>query len=110
MTFSSPYMDSTPITLRPNGSMTLPKKLRDEFKTIHFMAMKVDGGVMLRPIREEIEYYEKKDGTVGLHFPYGIEAGRLADMFDEAIKDLEKEGQWKRKKKLAKSSRHRVHG
>ena len=90
-------MDSTPITLRPNGSMTLPKKLRDTFKTVHFMAMKVDGGVMLRPIREEIEYYEKDDGTVGLHFPYGIEAGRLAKMMRTAIGELDKEKGWKKR-------------
>lgn len=98
-------MDSTPITLRPNGSMTLPKKLRDEFKTVHFMAMKVDGGVMLKPIREEIEYYEKKDGTVGLHFPYGIEAGKLADMMHAAIEELDKEKAWKKKSVKAKRKR-----
>ena len=97
MTFPIFSMYSTTITLRPNGSMTLPKKLRDEFTTIHFMAMKVDGGVMLRPIREEIEYYEKSDGTVGLHFPYGIEAGRLAKMMRVAIDELDQEKGWKKK-------------
>ena len=86
--------------------MTLPKKLRDEFQTIHFMAMKVDGGVMLKPIREEIEYYEKKDGTVGLHFPYGIDAGRLADMFEEAIEKIEKEDKVKKRKRFQQKRKH----
>ena len=100
-------MYSTTITLRPNGSMTLPKKLRSKHKTIHYIAMEVPEGVLLKPIREEIEYYEKNDGTVGLRFPYGIEAGKLADMFDEAIQRLETEEKMKNR---AKPSRRRAHG
>lgn len=90
-------MFSTAITLRPNGSMTLPKKIRDEFQTAHFIVMKVEGGVFLRPIREEIEYYKKDDGMVGLHFPYGMEAGRLADMFEETIEKIDKASPRRRK-------------
>lgn len=97
-------MDSTPITIRPNGSMTLPKKIRDEFQTVHFMAMKVDDGVMLKPIREEIEYYEEKDGSFGLRFPYGIEAGRLAKMMRTANARIDKE---EGKKKMNKKPSHK---
>ncbi|MBI1934399.1 hypothetical protein HYS30_01905 [Candidatus Peregrinibacteria bacterium] len=100
-------MFSTAITLRPNGSMTLPKKIRDEFPTAHFIVMKVEGGVFLRPVREEIEYYAKDNGTVGLHFPYGIEAGKLADMFEETIEKIDK-GERVKKRKI--SPRKRRHG
>lgn len=99
-------MYSTTITLRPNGSMTLPKKLRSKYETIHFVALEVPEGVLLKPVREEIEYYEKPDGTVGLHFPYGIEAGRLADMFDEAIKKLEVEEKSKKRKQHSRRKKH----
>ncbi len=99
-------MYSTTITLRPNGSMTLPKKLRSKYPTIHFVAMEVDEGVLLRPVRDEIEYYEKEDGTVGLHFPHGIEAGKLADMFEETIMKIEKEEKMKKRKNSSRRSSH----
>lgn len=99
-------MFSTAITLRPNGSMTLPKKIRDEFPTAHFIIMKVEGGVFLRPVLEEIEYYEKGDGTAGLRFPYGIEAGKLADMFEGTIKRIDKEGEAKKRKTSPRKRRH----
>ena len=99
-------MYSTTITLRPNGSMTLPKKLRSKHQTIHYIAMEVPEGVLLKPI-EEIEYYEKKDGTVGLHFPYGIEAGRLAKMMRAAMEKLDREKGWKKGKKPRVQRRQR---
>lgn len=91
-------MTSTPVTIRSNGSMTLPKKLRDEFQTVHFMAMKVDDGVLLRPIREEIEYYEEKDGSFGVRFPKGIEMNRLLVMIKEANATLDREEAARKKK------------
>ncbi len=101
---SQPF--SKTITLRPNGSFTLPKKFRSKHKTIHYIAMEVPEGVLLRPIRDEIEYYEKEDGTVGLHFPYGIEAGKLADMFDKAIVELDEEEAAKKRKKASPRRKH----
>ena len=98
-------MYSTTITLRPNGSMTLPKKLRTKHQTIHYIAMEVPEGVLLKPI-EEIQYYEKKDGTVGVHFPYGIEAGRLAKMMRTAINELDQERAVAKRKKASKKSSH----
>ncbi|NOS66983.1 MAG: hypothetical protein HOO67_01285 [Candidatus Peribacteraceae bacterium] len=83
--------------------MTLPKKFRDAFPTVHFMATQVDGGVLLKPIREEIEYWEKPDGSSGLHFPYGIDAGKLADMFDEANRRIDAD---EKKKKPSRKKRH----
>ena len=95
-------MYSTTITLRPNGSMTLPKKLRGKYKTIHYIAIEVPEGVLLKPL-EEIEYYEEKGGSFGLRFPYGIDAGRLADMFDDANRRIDAE---EKKKKHSRKKRH----
>ena len=50
MTFFTSSMFSTTITLRPNGSMTLPKKLRDAFKTRHFLLVEVAEGILMIPI------------------------------------------------------------
>lgn len=99
-------MYSKTITLRPNGSLTLPKKIRSKHKTIHYIMMEVPQGVLLKPI-EEIEYYEEADGSFGLRFPNGIDAGKLATMMGTAMKELEKEGHWdkKKKKKSTRSAR-----
>ena len=82
-------MNSTAITLRPNGSMTLPKKMRSKYNTMHYIAMEVPEGVLLKPV-EEIQYYEEADGSFGLRFPMGIEAGKLASMMKKANKQMEK--------------------
>lgn len=103
--FSSFPMFSTAITLRPNGSMTLPKKIRDEFPTAHFIVMKVDGGVFLKPVLEEIEYYEKGDGTVGLHFPYGMEMGKFAHLMRAAKDELDREEEKKKARRSPRSKR-----
>lgn len=97
-------MYSTTITLRTNGSMTLPKKIRGKYKTIHYIVTEVPGGVFLKPI-EEIEYYEEVDGTFGLRFPYGIDAGKLADMFEESNACIDKGEKLKKRKR--RSSRNR---
>ena len=100
---------SKTVTLRPNGSVTIPKAFRVKHPTPHYLIEEIPGGFVFKPIREEIEYYKKKDGTVGLHFPYGIEAGKLASMFEEAIQTLEKEERMKKPKKPKKSPRRRSH-
>ena len=97
-------MYSTTITLRPNGSMTLPKKLRSKYQTIHYIAIEVPEGVLLKPM-EEIEYYEKPDGTVGVHFPYGMEMNRLLSMVRNVNDELDKEEAKKKKKSSTKKSR-----
>lgn len=99
-------MLSKPITLRPNGSLTLPKKMRDKHKTIHYMAVEVPEGVLLKPI-DDIEYYEHKDGSFGLRFPQGIEAGKLAKMMRKAMKQLDEEEKSARQKKPRTSRRSR---
>jgi hypothetical protein len=98
-------MYSKTITLRPNGSLTLPKKLRNKHKTIHYIAMEVPEGVLLKPVEEEIEYYERPDGSFGLRFPKGIEMGKLAKMMRAAMKELDEEERMKKAQKSSRRSR-----
>ena len=96
-------MISETLSMWGNGAVTLPKKWRTRFATHHFMAIEVSDGLLIKPI-EEIEYYELKDGTVGLRFPYGIDMRRVADMFDAANKRIDA------KEKKKKPSRKRRNG
>ncbi len=101
-------MYSTTITLRPNGSMTLPKKLRGKHQTIHYIAMEVPEGVLLKPI-DEIEYYEENGGSFGVRFPNGIEMKRLLSMIKEANADLDREEAAQKKagqKKIRQKNAH----
>lgn len=84
-----------------NGAVTLPKKWRSKFHTRYFMAIEVSQGLLIKPI-EEIQYYEEKNGGFGLRFPYGIDAGRLADLFEEANRKIDAE----KKKKRSRKRRH----
>jgi hypothetical protein len=82
--------------------MTLPKKLRGKFQTIHYIAQEVPDGVLLRPV-EEVQYYENPDGSFGVKFPYGIEAGKLAKMMRKAMKELDQEEKKKKSRKPRRS-------
>ncbi|MBI5793906.1 hypothetical protein HZA87_02345 [Candidatus Uhrbacteria bacterium] len=85
-----------------NGAITLPKKWRTKFKTRHFMFIEVSEGLLVKPI-EEIEYYEQKDGTVGLRFPGGIEMHDFLDLFKKASREVAEEESSKRKSVRKKS-------
>ncbi len=80
-------MISQTLSLWGNGAVTLPKVWRDQFPTKHFIAVETPEGLLIKPI-VEIEYYEKADGSFGLNFPTGIEAGQLLKLFQEAEKKL----------------------
>jgi hypothetical protein len=80
-------MISSTVDLRPNGAITLPKEWRDQFPTKHFLMVETADGLLIKPI-VDIQYYEEADGTVGLRFPTGIEAGALAGMLEQASKKL----------------------
>lgn len=91
------------LSVQKTGMITLPKKWRDSNPSSIVVAEETSRGLLIRPL-EEVEYYEEPDGSFGLHFPQGIEAGRLRKMFEAARKKLEaEEDASKRKKK--KSSR-----
>lgn len=75
------------LNLWGKGAVTLPKEWRDRYPTTHFMAVEVPEGLLIKPI-VDIEYYESEDGTVGLRFPMGIEAGSLADRLEEELSTM----------------------
>ena len=96
-------MVSESLNLWGNGAVTLPKAWRTRFPTRHFMAVEVDGGLLIKPILD-VEYYEEKDGTFGLRFPMGIEAGKLATMMQQATREIDRKG--RRKKGSSSKRRH----
>jgi len=83
-----------------NGAVTLPKKWRDRYPTKNFLAKEnISGNLVIMPV-EDIVYYEREDGSYGLHFPRGIEAGELLRRFEAASKKIERE-----ERRLSKKSR-----
>ena len=82
------HVFSETLNLWGNGAVTLPKKWRERFPTKHFLAKELpDGSLQIRPILS-VEYYEQEDGSYGVRFPMGMEAGDLADMLEAAAKDI----------------------
>ena len=77
--------------------MTLPKKLRSKYRTIHYIALEVSEGVLLKPI-DDVEYYEEKDGSRGLRFAQGIAISDLLKHVSKANAEIEK-GQKKSRKR-----------
>ncbi|MSR67445.1 AbrB/MazE/SpoVT family DNA-binding domain-containing protein [Candidatus Peribacteria bacterium] len=77
------------LSVQKTGMITLPKKWRDQHPVNTVIAEFTNDGLLIRPL-DEIEFYENKT-HVGLHFPNGIEAGRLATMFEMAMKKIDAE-------------------
>lgn len=75
-------------SVQKTGMITLPKKWRDRHpaKTVFFED--TPKGLLVRPY-DDIQYWEDDKGNFGLHFPMGIEAGRLHAMFQAARKKLD---------------------
>ncbi len=94
-------MISEPISLWGKGSVTLPKKWRDQFATTHYMAIEVPEGLLLRPIMD-IVYEEYEDGGARLRFPMGIAPAELLRHFQEADKKIAASERKKRAKKRSK--------
>lgn len=59
------------------GQVTLPKKWRDKVNAEYFIAEETPQGLLLKPL-VEATYYEIDEENYGLHFPQGINAGKLA--------------------------------
>ena len=95
-------MNPKTLSMYGQGAITLPKEWRDKHDTKNFMAVETPQGLLIKPI-VDIEYYERKDGSFGVRFPMGIEAGKLADMMDAANAKIDAEGK-KKKKRLPKNS------
>ena len=94
-------MITTTLSLHTNGAVTLPKEWREQFPTKHYMAMETQEGLLIKPIMD-IDYYERSDGSFGLRFPHGIDAGELSEKMHEALADM--------KKAKKKKSPHIKHG
>lgn len=90
------------LTLWGNGAVTLPKEWREKYDTKHFLAREdAQGYLVIMPI-VDVQYYEQTDGTCGLKFPSGIEAGELLHLFEQATASLsaeEKKGKRKPSRK-----------
>lgn len=95
------------LTLWENGAVTLPKEWRERYDTKHFIAREdARGYLVIMPI-VDVEYYEHPDGTCGLRFPTGIEAGELIKLWERAEENLKEEERKKTKGK--KNARHQKH-
>lgn len=94
-------MISTTLCMWGNGAVTLPKKWRDRYPTKNFLAEEdIAGNLVIKPV-EDIVYYEKEDGSYGLHFPRGIEAGKLAEMLRSSMNTFESERPLRKKAKAS---------
>jgi len=92
-------MISETLSLWGNGAVTLPKEWRERYDTRHFIAKENEKGyLVIMPILD-VEYYEEADGSFGLRFPTGIEAGELIKLWKQGMKEIEK----KEKKTRSKS-------
>ncbi len=92
------------LTLWDNGAVTLPKEWREKYGTRHFIARENERGyLVIMPILD-VEYWEKKDGSFGLHFPTGIEAGELLKIWDETEKKIRRKDSLKKKKHQSKKA------
>lgn len=76
---NNPLVSET-LKLWENGAITLPKEWRRRYPTKHFLAEEDErGNLIIKPIVDS-QYYEMPDGSFGLTFPTGIEAGKLAGL------------------------------
>jgi len=75
------------LTLWENGAITLPKAWRKRHDTRHFLARENEQGYLVIMPIVTVEFYQK-DGAAGLHFPMGIEAGELLQLWDKAGKKI----------------------
>ena len=90
------------LTLWDNGAVTLPKAWREKYGTRHFIARENERGyLVIMPILD-VEYWEKKDGSFGLHFPTGIEAGELLDLMKKAEKNIARKERAEQSKKRSR--------
>ncbi len=84
--YLSTLMDSQALNMRPNGSITIPKEWRDQYATKHFIASVTAKGILLEPI-VQAQYWEKNDGSFGVHFPRGIAIEDLQSAIRKSLKD-----------------------
>jgi len=77
-------MNPQTLTLWANGAVTLPKEWREQYPTSLFLVEETaDGNLLIKPILDSV-YYEEKDGSFGVRFPTGMEAGELLKRMKKA--------------------------
>ena len=73
------------LSVQKTGMITLPKKWRDRYPVRHVVAEEISEGLLIKPY-SAAEYWEDDKGNFGLRFPSGIQAGKLADRMEHALK------------------------
>ena len=89
-------MTAKTLSLWGNGAVTLPKEWRDQYPTKHFIAEQTSKGLLIKPIMsdesgedDDVEFWEKSDGSFGLHFPKGMDMKEILRRWDKAMKNIE---------------------
>ena len=94
-------MTSETLKLWGNGAVTLPKEWRERYGTKHFLARENERGyLVIMPILD-VEYWEKEDGSCGLHFPHGIEMGEFGKLMDEVGEKIHGKRGYQKIKKMS---------
>ena len=73
------------LTVFGKGQVTLPKGMRDKFKTKYFLALEVEGGIFIQPISMEgnVTFSEtEKDASLSFNPP--VNAKKLLKDLKEA--------------------------
>ena len=81
-------MISTILCMRGNGTVILPKKWLDRYPTKNFLAEEDAFGNLIISPADEILYYERKNGSCGLHFPRGIAVQKFLQLMQKARRKL----------------------
>ena len=73
------------LTMFGRGQITLPKRMRDKFKTKHFIAQDTKDGVLIRPLYLDTKVSYKEDkGKTSLSFTPPIDAETLLQHLTDA--------------------------
>lgn len=66
------------LTVFGRGQVTLPKKMRDKFKTRHYIAQDTKDGILIRPLyMEQQVHFKEGKGEISLSFTPPVDAETL---------------------------------
>ncbi len=73
------------LTVFGRGQVTLPKSMRDKYKTKYFLAREVEGGILIQPISvDENVVLNETEKDISLSFNPPINAKKLLKKLKEA--------------------------
>jgi bifunctional DNA-binding transcriptional regulator/antitoxin component of YhaV-PrlF toxin-antitoxin module len=78
-----------PLKVFGTGQVTLPKRLRDKYKALYYIAEETENGIFLRPLTKAI-YYEKSSEEFGIKFPFEESATNVLKNLKKANERLSK--------------------